>query len=86
LTIAAAGVMILVSPRRMRRWNRGLKGFGLWLVLIAASMTIAGCSGSSSSSGPGNAGTPTGTQTITVTAADAKNGLSHAIQFTVTIQ
>jgi Bacterial Ig-like domain (group 3) len=84
----AGAVLLLLSQRRIKRFNQRLQRSALLLFfLIAGLATLSGCGGSSGGGGsPGNPGTPTGVQTITVTAADSTNGPSHSINFQITVQ
>jgi hypothetical protein len=77
--------LVGVSPRRFRVFNQRLVRAGLLTLALATTLiSLSGCSNSTNKTT--TPGTPTGTQTIVVTAADSSGGVSHAINFQVTVQ
>jgi hypothetical protein len=82
LAFPVLGMYLGMVPRR-RRTHRGMRFFGLF-VLLGLALGLASCG--SSSGGGGNSGTPAGSSTVTVTASSSGSGLSHTATLTVTIK
>jgi hypothetical protein len=82
--VALAGLLLLLVPKRLRRYRKGWPLFLVILSFLAAGTAIIGCSGSRSLVG----GTPLGAQTITVTgtATNGSQTLNHEATVTVNVK
>ena len=84
--LAIAGAMgIAFAPRKIKRWNRGLRLLSWGLLLAAISVSVLGCGGGNSSpSTP--ATTPAGSYAISVNATDSAGGPQHAVSVALLVQ
>jgi hypothetical protein len=79
--VALAGLLMVVIPRRWRRFrNRRLMPFAFFAILIAAS-SVSGCGGPFTLAG----GTPVGAQTITVNGTVSYESQTFTHTATVTL-
>lgn len=86
-SLALAGAVgLLISPRRLTRWNRRLWMLASAVLLSGAWFSLTGCSSSSTSNTTKNPGTPSGAYTVTVNLSDAAGGPTHTLTLQVTIQ
>lgn len=81
---ALAGLLLLVIPRRLRRYRKDWPLLLAIFALLATGAAITGCSSPS----PLTSGTPVGAQTVTVTgiATNGAQTLTHATNVTLNVK
>ena len=85
--LAMAGAIgLALTPKKIRRWNRQLRGLCWALLMASVSFSLLGCGGGGGNSQPSNPGTPAGSYTISVSASGGAGGPQHAVSIALTVQ